>query len=270
MHAKSMTGLSQEQLDLLIDRVADQVGTWQPPRGRHRTLDLAAAVTMTLVWLRHNLSQALLGAFHGISQPTVSRIITRLRGLIARTANQGMPGMAETEAGERLLLDGTLLPTGNRAGQQGQGLYSGKRHKAGMNVQVIGDRWGRLLDVSDPTPGSMHDARSFATTGLAALLADRAVLADLGFLGCGVSTPVRKPPGGKLCELEKANNRAHASVRAAVERTIALLKQWKVLGTGYRGPLARFPRVIQTVVALEKFLFPFPHAMITAWANGRG
>ncbi len=121
--------------------------------------------------------------------------------------------MAETEAGERLLLDGTLLPTGNRAGQQGQGLYSGKRHKAGMNVQVIGDRWGRLLDVSDPTPGSMHDARSFATTGLAALLADRAVLADLGFLGCGVSTPVRKPPGGKLCELEKVNNRAHASVR---------------------------------------------------------
>src|SRR5262245_40599359 len=27
-----MTGLSPEQLDLLIDRVADQVGTWQPPR----------------------------------------------------------------------------------------------------------------------------------------------------------------------------------------------------------------------------------------------
>src|SRR6266536_2069834 len=164
-----MTGLSQEQLDLLIDRVADQVGSWQPPRGRHRTLDLATTITMTLVWLRHNLSQALLGAFHGISQPTVSRIIGRLRELIAGAATQGMPGLAETEAGERLLLDGSLLPTGNRAGQQGQGLYSGKRHQAGMNVQVIGDGWGRLLDVSDPTPGSMHDARSFAT-GLAALL----------------------------------------------------------------------------------------------------
>src|SRR6266498_3958703 len=186
---------------------------------------------MTLVWLRHNLSQALLGAFHGISQPTVSRIITRLRGLIARTANQGMPGMAETEAGERLLLDGTLLPTGNRAGQQGQGLYSGKRHKARMNIQVVSDRWGRLLDVSDPTPGSMHDARSFATTGLAALLADRAVLADLGFLGGGNAGA--QAPWGELCELEKVNNRAHASVRAAVERTIALLKQWKVLGSSY-------------------------------------
>src|SRR6266704_3276035 len=210
-----MTGLSTEQLDLLIDRVADQVGTWQPPRGRHRALDLTAAVTMTLVWLRHNLAQAV--------------------------------------PGERLLLDGSLLPTGNRAGQPGEGLYNGKRHRAGMNVQVISDRWGRLVEVSDPTPGAMHDARSFAVCGLDRLLAGHQVLADLGFLGCGVATPLRKPPGGKLCELEKANNRAHASARAAVERTIALFKQWRVVGSGYRGPLARFPKVIRTVTALEKF-----------------
>jgi hypothetical protein len=94
-------------------------------------------------------------------------------------------------------------------------------------------------------------------TGLAEVLAGRPagrpVLADLGVVGCGVSTPVRKPPGGELCELEKVNNRAHASARAAVERTIALLKQWRVVGSGYRGPLARFPRVIRTVVALETF-----------------
>jgi hypothetical protein len=118
---------------------------------------------------------------------------------------------------------------------------------------VICDRWGRLVEVSDPTPGAMHDARSFLECGLERLLADWPVLADLGFLGCGVSTPVRKPPGGKLCELERANNRAHASARAPVERAIALFKQWRVVGSGYRGPLARFPKVIRTVTALEKF-----------------
>jgi len=171
LHAKSMTGLSPEQLDLLCDRIADQIGPWQPPRGRRRTLDLATAITMTLIWLRHNLSQALLGAFHGISQPTVSRVITSLRERIVGAIGE-LPGLA----------------TGQRAGQQGQGPYGGKRHKAGMNIQVISDGWGRLVDVSDPTPGSMHDARSFAVTGLAALLADRVVLADLGFVGCGVST----------------------------------------------------------------------------------
>jgi hypothetical protein len=248
-----MTGLSPQQLDLLIDRVADRVGTWQPPRGRHRALDLGAAVTMTLCWLRHNLSQALLGAFYGISQATVSRVISRLRELIGQAAAQGMPGLAQTSPGERLLLDGCLLPTGQRSGQQGQGLYNGKRHAAGMNVLVIGDRWGRLVEVSDPTPGSMHDARSFTETGLDGALAERDVVADLGFLGCGVATPIRKPRGGELWELEKINNRAHASARAAVERTIALFKQWRVVGSGYRGPLVRFPKVIRTVVALEKF-----------------
>src|SRR5919198_4709632 len=248
-----MTGLSQEQLELLIDRVADQVGAWQPPVGRHRALDLATAVTMTLCWLRHNLSQALLGAFYGISQATVSRVITRLGELVTRAANRQMPGLAETEAGERLLLDGCLLPTGQRSGQQGQELYSGKRHRAGMNVLVIGDRWGRLVEVSDPTPGSVHDARSFSKAGLAGALADRELVADLGFLGCGISTPIRKPRGGTRWELEKATNRAHASVRAPVERTIALFKQWRVVGSGYRGPLARFPKVIRTVAALEKF-----------------
>jgi hypothetical protein len=248
-----MTGLSAEQLELLIDRVADRVGTWQPARGRHRALGLAAAVTMTLCWLRHNLPQALLGAFYGISQPTVSRLIASLRELVRQAATEGMPGLADTAPDERVLLDGTLLPTGQRSGQQGQALYSGKRHRAGMNVQVIGDRCGRLVEVSDPTPGSMHDARSFVVCGLDRILADRPVLADLGFLGCGVSTPLRKPKGGELCELERANNRAHASARAPVERTIALFKQWRVVGSGYRGPLARFPKVIRTVVALEKF-----------------
>jgi hypothetical protein len=237
-----MTGLSQEQLELLIDRVADQVGTWQPVRGRHHRLDLAAAVTMTLVWLRHNLSQALLGAFYGISQATVSRIITRLGELVTWAANQGMPGLAQTRPAERLLLDGSLLPTGQRAGQEGQDLYNGKRHQAGMNVQVISDRWGRLVEVSDPTPEARHDARSFVVCGLGRALADRSVLADLGFLGCGVQTPVRKPPGGELCELEKANNRAHACARAAVERTIALLKQWRVVGSGIAGRWRGSPR----------------------------
>jgi hypothetical protein len=129
-----------------------------------------------------------------------------------------------------------------------------------MNVQVIGDRWGRLIWVSDPTPrGAMHDARSFVVCRLDRALADRSVLADLGFLGCGVATPVRKPRGGReLCELEQANSRAHASARAPIERTIALFKRWRVVGSGYRGPLTGFPKVIRTVTALEKFRIVAP------------
>ena len=250
-----MTGLSDEQLDLLIERVAALQGAWQPARGRRRALGFAVAVTMTLVALRHNLSQALLGTFFNVSQPTVSRVVQALRAAVGTAAAAGMPWVTDAGEGERLLVDGTLCPTGNRPGEgrRGERLYSGKRHRAGMNTLVIADQWGRLLDASDPTPGAMHDARSFAAAGLDRLLADRDVLGDLGFLGCGVTTPLRKPPGGKLWVFEQLNNRAHNQARAPIERTIALLKQWRVVSGGYRGPLARFPVTLSTVVALEKF-----------------
>ena len=253
MRAKPMTGLTNEQLNLLIERAAALQGPWQRPRGRRRALGFAMAVTMTLVALRHNLSQALLGAFYGVSQSTVSRVVQGLRESVGKAAADGMPGVAAADQAERLLVDGTLCPTGNRAGQQGEGLYNGKRHRAGMNTLVISDRWGRLVDASQPTPGAMHDARSFTKTGLDRLLAGREVVGDLGFLGCGVSTPLRKPPGGELWVFEQINNRAHSQARAPVERTIALLKQWRVLSGGYRGPLSRFPATLRIVVALEKF-----------------
>jgi hypothetical protein len=112
LHAKPMTGRSPEQLELLIDRVADQVGTWQPPRGRHRRLDLAAAVTMTLCGLRHNLPQALLGAFWGSSQATASRVISRLRELVCQAANQGMPGWPTHKPGSGCCWTDRCCPLG--------------------------------------------------------------------------------------------------------------------------------------------------------------
>ncbi|MEY9998059.1 hypothetical protein ABIE67_010178 [Streptomyces sp. V4I8] len=45
-------------------------------------------------------------------------------------------------------------------------------------------------------------------------------------------------------------NRSISSLRAAIERAIAHLKDWKILATRYRGPLAKFPLVAKTVTAL--------------------
>jgi len=182
-------------------------------------------------------------------------VVRSLAAVVGAAAADGMPGVTDVEQAERLLVDGTLCPTGNRAGEgrQGEGLYSGKRHRAGVNTLVVADRWGRLLDASESTRGAMHDARSFSEAGLDRMLAGRDVLGDLGFLGCGINTPLRKPPDGKLPAFAQINNRAHSQARAAVERTIALLKQWRGLSGGYRGPLARFPVTLRTVVALEKF-----------------
>jgi hypothetical protein len=42
-----------------------------------------------------------------------------------------------------------------------------------------------------------------------------------------------------------------ASQRASVERVIAHLKTWKLLATGYRGLLDRFPGFLDTITKLE-------------------
>jgi hypothetical protein len=59
-----------------------------------------------------------------------------------------------------------------------------------------------------------------------------AMLADLGYLGTGAITGHRKPRGTELSDLRRARNQAINSTRAAVERTIAHLANWKVLDTG--------------------------------------
>ena len=253
MHTQSILGLDPAQLDQLEARVRAMTGPWQAPRGRNRAMTLRQAVEICLFALRHNNSQQALAWVAKVSQPTISRIVARLRRVVLLALAPDQAGLADCQPGERLLLDGTLVPTGNRTGQEGKGLYSGKRHKAGVNLQVVSDNWGRLVHAGDPLAGATHDAAAFVESGLERLLAGHPTLGDKGYQGCGIHTPFKKPRGGKLRETQQVHNRAHASARAPVERAIALLKQWKVLGTGYRGPLSALPVVVRTVVALEKF-----------------
>jgi hypothetical protein len=51
--------------------------------------------------------------------------------------------------------------------------------------------------------------------------------------------------------VRKACNAAHNSIRAAVERAISHLTNWKILDLGYRGPVSEFPDVLRTVTNLE-------------------
>ncbi|WP_372412487.1 hypothetical protein [Streptomyces luteireticuli] len=51
--------------------------------------------------------------------------------------------------------------------------------------------------------------------------------------------------------MEKDCNRAHSSIRSAVERRIGHLENRKALSEDYRGPLDRFPETLDTVIQLE-------------------
>lgn len=195
------------------------------------------------------MSQTVAGDLFDVSQPTVSRTYRRFLPLVGQALCLHVPDLAEAVRGRLVLVDGTDVPTGNRAGHRGN--YSGKRRRAGLGIQVASDTANGLLGVSEPVAGSVHDRRAFTACGWEEALADTPVIADPGYQGTYATTPRKKPPGGELSVGDKADNKTISSIRSAVERCIAHLKNGKILATGYRGCLAELPNVIKIITALE-------------------
>ena len=157
---------------------------------------------------------------------------------------------AERELRSTVRVDGFLAPIGDRREDTfTSGMYSGKRHRCGFNIQVVGSADGRLVLVGDPQPGAMHDARAWQRNRsgrpvhrpAARRRRTRRLRRHRLHRHRPDRTPTAKPPARTAPNREIEFNRAIASRRASVERVIAHLKNWKLLATGYRGLLDRFP-----------------------------
>lgn len=248
-----MTGLPEQQVIELVERIEDYLGGWQPTRGRRREMELFDAVAATLFYFRHNCSQDVTGVVFGVSQSTISRAVTLLEEPIAAVLDCQVPELVEVITGRVAIPDGTLIPTGNRAAHRE--LYSGKRHRSGAAVQILVGTEGQLFHVGEPVAGSTHDVVAFRETGLVDVLADHLlenlVIGDQGYRGEPVVTPVRKPPNGEHSPAQTDANKQLSALRAVVECCIAHLKNWKVLATGYRRPLRKLAACLAAVTALE-------------------
>lgn len=73
----------------------------------------------------------------------MSRVYRKILPLIGEALCLHVPDLRETIRGRLVLVDGTDVPTGNRAGHEYS--YFGKRHRAGLNMQVAADTNGGLL-----------------------------------------------------------------------------------------------------------------------------
>jgi DDE superfamily endonuclease len=251
-----MTGLDQEQVDWLYEQLASLM-EWDAPTGRPRALPLYTALVMVLFGLRQNLAADVLAEVFGCGSTTVERYQDELETLIDMVLSPLYEEIQARAQRDAVLVDGLVVPIGERDGVEG--LFSDKKGYCGQNVQVVATLPGRLADVGDPCPGSMHDSRAFRESGIAARWirhyepGGMGMMGDKGYQGTGIVTPYKKPPGRELTDARKYCNTALNRLRAAVERAIAHLKCWKVLKTGFRRSLEEFPAVLRTVVRLETF-----------------
>jgi predicted XRE-type DNA-binding protein len=251
-----MTGLTSDQVDGLVAGVLTH-GLW--PLRRHRALDPRQSVTAVLLYLRHNMSQPLLAELFGCSQPTISRLISLLLPMLTEVLAATTTARADRELRSTVRVDGFLVPIGDRRdGTYTSGMYSGKRHRCGFNVQLVASWHGLLVMTGRPQPGAMHDARAWRESGLADRFSGRmhddggpGGFADTAYTGTGLMVPKRRTGPQPLSSSIRDYNRAIASRRASVERVIAHLKNWKILATGYRRLLTNFEATLIAVVALE-------------------
>lgn len=252
---ESMTGLPSDLLADLTGRVGDE---WEkPPVGRPHVLPLPTAVIAVLFGLRHNMSDEVVAEVFGCSQATVTRYHEILQPILRWVTRPEVDQRLEQTRREGVLVDGFVAPVGEREAYHG--LFSGKKHLSGQNVQVIADLDGRVVDVGDPVNGARHDAAAFFISGIADRWTNHyttggpGMIGDCGYQGTGPITPHKKPPGGELTARQKAYNNSVNRLRAAVERAISHLKNWKVLKTGYHRIMTNFPDTLRTVTALEIF-----------------
>jgi hypothetical protein len=250
MRYQCTTGLDQGQVDELVSRISQVERSRPGGTGRPSLLGLHDQVVMVLLMLRQNPNQMTVADLFGVSQPTVSRIWRRVLPLIEEVTCLHAAALEEALKNRVVLVDGTYIPTGNRA-STGKSNYSGKRGCQCLSVQVAADLDGTLLAVSDPVPGARHDAAAITLTGWDQLLLDTDWLADSAYSATTATTPQRKPPGRPLTTAQKTFNHQVSSLRCAVERCIAHLKNWKILATGYRGRLNELPAIIQITTTLE-------------------
>ncbi|MFJ8391048.1 transposase family protein [Streptomyces sp. NPDC094438] len=117
-------------------------------------------------------------------------------------------------------------------------------------MQIAATLSGDLLAVSAPVPGPRHDMHAWRRSHFPEAFAGREDIGDLGYVGSGMLTARRKPPGQERPAGDQVYNQSIGRLRAAVERAITHLKYWKILATRYRGPLTRFPLAAKTVTAL--------------------
>jgi hypothetical protein len=254
------TGFSREEISelcVLVLQKATEMGkaAWPP------TLGLYKSVLVTLCYLRRNRVQAEIAEAFGVSQPTISRAISAISTLLEKAIASIVPTADELDPKSQLIVDGTLLPCWSWA--SAPGLYSGKHKTTGMNVQVACTLDGEIAWISDPVEGSRHDMHCIRESDVLSGVTPGSWIADKGYIGSGMITPIRKPAHRDLLDWEKEFNTAVNRIRYVVERAIANFKTWRIMHTDYRRPLSTFSQTISVVAGLYFYRMSAEQASLT-------
>lgn len=230
--------------------------------GRRRTLSPAQELLLTLIYLRHNVAHAVVGALFGVSADTsentfhegvtvLQEVCPSQRWDAEKRWQKGEPSW-RSEAQDRLLVDSFETPVARPSQDAAQRrVYSGKKKRHTLKTQIVTDDEGEIVEVSAGHRGPAADKTIYEDSGVAARYPRAAIYGDRSYLkATRVQVPHRRPRGGELTPEQKAENRRLSQIRIAVEHSIRRVKAFRILRENYRLALGLFPKIVRVVVGL--------------------
>jgi hypothetical protein len=230
--------------------------------GRKRGLTPTQELLLTLLYLRHNVAHAVVGALFGVSadtsENTFHEVVQVLRQVCPaqrweaeKRWQKGQPSW-QPEAADRVLIDSFETPVRRPSLDAAQRrVYSGKKKRHTLKSQVVTDGQGEVLEIAPGYRGPTNDKKLYEASGVATRYPAAAKYADLGYQGAAeLQLPHKKPKGGELTPEQREENRQHAALRVHAEHGIRRLKSFRILRDDYRLALGRFPQIAFVVVGL--------------------
>jgi hypothetical protein len=262
----ALSFLLEEALPVLMTRrVATQQSKPHRQRqvggGRRRKLAPYQEVLLTLVYLRHNVSHAVVGQMFGvtadISENTFHEVVAVLREVCPSHRYDAQKKWTKTEPSwhpdtlDHILIDSFETPISRPSLPEAQRkVYSGKKKRHTLKTQIVTDANGEVLEIDPGHRGPIADKKLYDQSAAAKAYPRAARQADLGYLGIEGIVPNKKPRGGQLTPEQKAENSYHASVRVRVEHGVRRCKAWRILRDEYRLALGLFPQIALATVGL--------------------
>ena len=237
-----------------------------PGGGRVRQLKPYQEVLMSLLYLRHNVSHAVVGELFGVSadtsENTFHEVVFVLRDVCPaerweaeKRWRKGEPTWTP-EAVDRALIDSFESPVRRPSlNERQKRVYSGKKKCHTLKTQVVTDAQGEILDLDAGHRGPAADKKIYEQSGVARQYPHATKQGDSGYQGTAdMEVPHKKPKGGELTEAQKAENRQKASVRVHVEHGIRRIKSWRIVREDDRLALGLFPMIASAVVGLVQMV----------------
>ncbi|MEM9949235.1 MAG: transposase family protein [Cyanobacteria bacterium P01_D01_bin.36] len=279
---QSLTGFNPAEFEALLPSFAAAWDTFveetfeqkkrKRARGGGRKGELSVLedkLLFILVYFRQYPTQEVQGYLFGLRQTQASEWVHRLTGVLNQALGDELqlPERRPAKLKEVLsncpelvfLIDGTERPINRPQDKDDQKqYYSGKKKGHTVKNNVITNREGKVLYLSDTYEGKKHD-KKIADEEAYCFPPDSQLLQDTGFQGYkpdGVTIlqPKKKPRGGELTSDEKVINRAISSIRVGIEHSIGGVKRAQIVAVKYRNRVAHFvDDVMETACGLHNF-----------------